>query len=217
MVLFHKVNRLSQILFYMIGVFLLGLGITLCTKTSLGVSPVVSLAYNASVIFNIPIGITSFANFVLCIFIQFLLLGKSFDQFRIFQVVASFLTSFVMQFFDNTLIMPESMGMRFVWLLAGVVITGCGASLSVAMRFIPNPADALAHTIGQVTGKGFGTGKNLMDLVYISLSLFLSFGTGQGWLGVGIGTLIASVVTGRVIAISFPTFEKLYEKQVAKT
>ncbi|MEQ9764324.1 DUF6198 family protein [Streptococcus sp. ZJ151] len=208
---------MSQILFYMIGVFLLGLGITLCTKASLGVSPIVSLAYNASVIFNIPIGITSFLNFVLCIVIQFLVLGKSFDHFRILQIVASFLTSFVMQFFDNTLITPETLGMRFVWLFAGVVIMGVGASLSVAMRFIPNPADALAHTIGQVTGKGFGTGKNLMDFVYISLSLLLSFGTGQGWLGVGIGTLIASLVTGRVIAVFFPIFEKLYEKQVEKT
>ncbi|WP_242258937.1 YczE/YyaS/YitT family protein [Streptococcus thoraltensis] len=213
----HKVNRLNQILFYLLGLFLVGLGITLCTKASLGVSPVVSLAYNVSVIFNIPIGITSFANFSLCIFIQFLLLGKEFDHFRILQVVASFLTSFVMQLFDNTLLTPRLLSMRFVWLLAGIVIVGCGAALTVAMRFIPNPADALAHTIGQVTGKGFGTGKNLLDLVFISLSLVLSFGFGKGWLGVNIGTLIASLVTGRVIAVFFPIFEKLYETRVEKS
>ncbi|MFU2205699.1 YczE/YyaS/YitT family protein [Streptococcus pluranimalium] len=212
----HRVNRLNQILFYLIGGFLIGLGITLCTKASLGVSPVVSLAYNISVIFKIPIGITSFANFVLCIFIQFLLLRKDFERFRILQVVASFLTSFVMQIFDELLVTPETLTLRFTWLFAGIVVMGCGASLTVAMRFIPNPADALAHTVGQVTGKGFGTGKNLIDIVFISSSLLLSFTAGKGWLGVGIGTLIASLGTGRVIAVFFPIFEKLYETHVEK-
>lgn len=209
--MFHKVNHLNQILFY-----LTGIGVTLCTKASLGVSPVVSLAYNASIIFNIPIGITSFANFLLCIFLQFLLLRKEFDRFRVLQVVASFLTSFVMQIFDDALVTPDSLAMRFVWLLAGIVVMGCGASLTVAMRFIPNPADALAHTVGQVTGKGFGTGKNLIDIVFISSSLLLSFTAGKGWLGVGIGTLIASLGTGRVIAVFFPIFEKIYEAHVEK-
>ena len=215
--MFHKVNRLNQILFYLIGVFLIGLGITLCTKASLGVSPVVSLAYNASVIFNIPIGITSFANFLLCIFLQFLLLRKEFDRFRVLQVVASFLTSFVMQIFDDILVTPETLALRFAWLFTGIVVMGCGASLTVAMRFIPNPADALAHTVGQVTGKGFGTGKNLIDIVFISSSLLLSLTAGKGWLGVGIGTLIASLGTGRVIAVFFPMFEKLYETKVEKS
>ena len=52
-----------------------------------------------------------------------------------------------------------------------------GAATMVNMKLVPNPADALAATIGDKLGKGMGIGKNvLMVLVFVrqeSLDLYL--------------------------------------------
>lgn len=64
---------------------------------------------------------------------------------------------------------------RLLALGVGVLLTGLGASLTVAMKILPNPADALAHTIGTVCHKNFGFGKNILDLICISISLSIGF------------------------------------------
>lgn len=58
-----------------------------------------------------------------------------------------------------------------------IVVTGIGAATMVNMKLVPNPADALAATIGDKLGKGMGLAKMfLMLLVFVrqeSLDLYL--------------------------------------------
>ncbi|MGV3322328.1 YczE/YyaS/YitT family protein [Streptococcus hyovaginalis] len=212
-----KTIHLNQIIIYMIGIVIVSLGITFNTKTALGVSPVISLAFNAAKIFHVSIGLATFLYYVFLIAIQFLLLRKNFQRVQLLQVFASFLTSFFIQGFDYLLPVPQSLLTRLIWLVIGIVLTGLGASITVNMKLIPNPADALADTIGFVLNKSFGFGKNVLDFTCTFLALALSFCFGQGMLGVGIGTIIAMIFTGRVVALCNPFSEKLYNRYVLKS
>lgn len=203
---------------YLLGHIVLAFGVCLNTKTMLGVSPVVSVAYNISLIWRVPIGQSTFVYYLILIGIQFLLLWRRFDRFQVFQVLAGFLGSFFLQIFDGLVSVPNQLMWRLLALGGGVLLTGIGASLTVAMKILPNPADALAHTIGTVCHKNFGFGKNILDLICISISLSIGFLFTGGLLGIGLGTLVAVFMTGRVIACVHPWSERLYNRlNVQKT
>ena len=60
-------RQLRRILFYLIGQIVLATGLTLSTKVNLGVSPILSIAYCASVITGRAIGDTSLIVYIICI------------------------------------------------------------------------------------------------------------------------------------------------------
>lgn len=92
---------------YLLGHIVLAFGVCLNTKTMLGVSPVVSVAYNISLIWRVPIGQSTFVYYLILIGIQFLLLWRRFDRFQVFQVLAGFLGSFFLQIFDGLVSVPN--------------------------------------------------------------------------------------------------------------
>ena len=91
------------------------------------------------------------------------------------------------------------------------MITGIGASLSLAMDIVPNPADGLAHAVGKKLGKDVGLGKNLIDLVSIALAAALGLLASGRILGIGIGTVCAMLLTGRVMGLVHPRSLRLSE------
>ena len=71
----------------------------------------------------------------------------------------------------------------------------------VNMKLVPNPADALAATIGDKLGKGMGIGKNVFDVTCFCTSGIIGLVFTRHIIGLGIGTVLAVIFTGRVIAV----------------
>ena len=186
---------------YIAGGIILAFGITLNTKTLLGVSPIISIPYAISVIGDFPLGVVTFIFYAFCIFMQFVLLQKEFEKIRLCQIFMSFVTSLFIQIFDHLLPTPESFSLRLVILAAAIILTGIGAAMTVAMQICPNPADGLAEVIGRKCRKNLGFGKNLFDLIGILISLSLGFIFRHHIIGIGIGTILSMIFTGRVIAL----------------
>lgn len=195
---------------YLLGLLILGCGIDLNTKTQLGVSPIISVAYNIAYLTHIPIGVMTFIYYVLLVIIQWILLGKKFDYFQFLQIPASLVTSFFIQVFDEVIPVASSFPARIAMLILAIVITGVGASLTVGMKIVPNPADGLASVIGEKCHKGFGFGKNLFDGISIVISLIIGFVFTGDILGIGLGTVISMIFTGRVIALLETSVSRLY-------
>ena len=191
-----------RIALYLIGIMVLALGITLNTKTNLGVSPIISMPYAVAQIFGYETGTAVFVAYLIFIVLQIVLL-----PFQLLQVAASYLTSAFITIFDRILPAPDQMGMRLLVLVLAIILTGIGAAVTVDVNIVPNPADGLARVLGERCGKNMGFGKNLFDFSAIVISLTIGFiGTGRP-VGIGIGTVIAMVCTGRVIA-AFNHFAK---------
>ena len=203
---------LKRSLTYVLSLAILALGITLNTKTQLGVSCIVSVPYVISQLFRLPLGITTFVYYLLLILLQKLLLGKEFQALQYFQIIASLVTSLFIQGWDLLLPVVRPMWLRITFLLAGIVITGIGASLSLALDIVPNPADGLAHAVGKKLSRDVGLGKNVIDLISIAIAAALGLLLTGRILGIGIGTLCAMLLTGRVMSVVHPRSKELSEK-----
>lgn len=63
-------NKTKRIIVYIAGLFILALGLTLNTKASLGVSPIISVPYSISQITGLNFGDLTFIEYVVFVFIQ---------------------------------------------------------------------------------------------------------------------------------------------------
>lgn len=186
---------------YFIGILFLACGITMNTKTQLGVSPVISVAYNLADLLHVSFGVMTFVYYVFLILVQVLLLRKDFLQIQWLQLVASFLTSAFISLFDQILPTGSTIPVRIGLLALAIVLTGIGIILTVGSEFVPNPADGTASAVATRAGWSLGTGKNVVDLVSIVIALALGLIFSGRILGVGVGTIITMILTGRVVAL----------------
>ncbi len=210
----ENVRKISgkQVLVYVCSLVILGCGIAMNTKTHLGVSPVISVAYNIAVLLDIPIGVMTFVYYCFLILLQFVLLKGKLPLFQTLQILASLITSFFIQIFDYILPVSDNMAVRVAMLVIAISLTGIGASLSITMKIVPNPADGLADVIGKMLHKNLGFGKNVLDATCIVIALAIGFGSGRGLLGIGAGTVAAVIFTGRVVALFHPVSAAVYRK-----
>ena len=210
-------------IFYAGGLLILAMGIILNTKSGLGVSPIISVAYSISTIWNLNFGNTTFGLYTVFVIIELLLhTCHNYRQRReenhaldastkkslplilgmdLLQLPLSLVFTRFMNLFSSWIPAPEQVGMRFVVLLCGIILTGIGAAVTVDVNIVPNPADGLARVLGERCGKNMGFGKNLFDFSALVISLAIGMiGAGRP-VGIGIGTVVAMVCTGRVIAL----------------
>ena len=82
-----------------------------------------------------------------------------------------------------------------------VVLTGVGAAMSLNMRIIPNPGDGIVQAIADCAGWQVGFTKNCFDLLNISFTIGVSLLFAGRPVGIGLGTVIAVIGVGRVIAV----------------
>ncbi len=198
---FLRELTLRRVLVYLLGVVILACGITMNTKTQLGVAPILSVAWNLSVLLGIPFSTMSFIYYCFLILLQLLLLGRRFEPLQWLQLGASFLTSAFIGVFGR--ILPEAVTLpgRFALLAAAILLTGTGIVLSVGARLVPNPGDGMANAISLRSGWSLGLSKNALDIGSFVAAILLGLLFRGRLLGVGIGTVVTMVLTGRAVAL----------------
>lgn len=201
--------------FYALGLLVLAMGLTLNTKAGLGVSPIISIAYSVSEILQMNFGDMTLILYTVFVGIQLLLhlynkaerrilladllqlpLSLIFTRFlNLFsEKIPNFATDYPHQF-------PGSFPARLLILLLALLLTGIGAALSLNMRIIPNPGDGIVQTISDVVGKSVGLVKNLFDISCVLIATCIGLFFRGNLIGIGIGTLLAMLGVGRVIAV----------------
>ncbi|WP_247643436.1 hypothetical protein [Gemmiger sp. An194] len=154
-----------RIFFYILGLLILALGLTLNTKAGLGVSPIISVSYSVAQIFELNFGNTTL--FLYCVFmlvqlvlhaIQWrlhpetdyrLVLLMDVLQIPLSLVFTRFLNLFGAFFPDLSAGADgwtDRLPLRLAVLLA-ILCTGVGAALSLSMRIVPNPGDGIVQTL----------------------------------------------------------------------
>ena len=212
----------SRILIYLIGMIILACGLTMNTKVTLGVSPILSIPYALSEVFSL-----NFANLVFiyyCIFILVQLLlhyfvlhekDKSIYISDILQILLSMVFTRIMNVVS--LILPvfekectgffASLYFRFIMLAVAILLTGIGAALTLNMNLIPNPGDGIVAALAKAMKKPVGTSKNIVDISCVALTCIFSYLSAGKIIGVGIGTLCAMLGVGRVINLINRSFD----------
>lgn len=92
----HRLKLNGKIhMVYLLGNLILAFGVCLNTKTSLGVAPVTSVAFNLYQILPLPFSIINFAYLCFLILVQFALLRKASSLTQFSQILASFFAEFL--------------------------------------------------------------------------------------------------------------------------
>ena len=72
---------------------------------------------------------------------------------------------------------------------------------SLDMRLVPNPGDGIVQALGDFFGRDVGFVKNCFDGINISLTVGVSLIFADRVIGIGIGTVLAVIGVGRVMAL----------------
>lgn len=204
---------INRLLSYGLGIVILALGITLNTKTGLGVSALVSIAYTVANAWNLNFALMTFLLYTCFALIEVGLKWGFLPQLRkvlwkdLLQIPFSLAFSLLLNVFGGIIPVAEHVGAQIVMLVLAIVCTGIGAAMIVDMHLIPNPADGLAQTLGMVTKKGMGLGKNLLDCSCVGISAVIGLVARGRLIGIGIGTIAAMIGVGRVVALFNRCFE----------
>lgn len=214
-----KRKLINRLLSYGLGIVILALGITLNAKTGLGVSALVSIAYTVANAWNLNFALMTFLLYTCFALIEVGLKWGFLPPLRkviwkdLLQIPFSLAFSLLLNVFGGIIPVAEHVGAQIVMLVLAIVCTGIGAAMIVDMHLIPNPADGLAQTLGMVTKKGMGLGKNLLDCSCVGISAVIGFVARGRLIGIGIGTIAAMIGVGRVVAL----FNRCFETKLCRT
>ena len=199
-----KRQTLSRWGIYTVGMLVLAMGLTLNTKTGLGVSPILSLAYCSTRIWGVNLGDATFVLYALFVIAQLILRGKRRQWYDLLQLPLSLVFSRLLNLCSACIpyqaaahSLPENLAV----LALAIVLTGVGVALTVNMRLVPNPGDGIVQAVAQRMGRDQGFAKNVFDLGCVAATVCLGLLLTGRIVGIGLGTLLAMVGVGRVIAL----------------
>lgn len=197
--------------FYILGICTLALGLTLSTKTNLGASPIIAVAFCVSQISGMQLGDATFILYGIFIVVQIILhLGfrqkEGFDKKRaviidLLQLPFSIFFTRLLNLYAAVIPAPQSFPGRILILLLAIVLIGCGAALTLDMRLVASPGDGIVQAVSDTSGLSLGLTKNIIDVCCVLITCSLSLVFVHRIIGIGIGTLAGMIGTGRVIAV----------------
>lgn len=224
-----KKTNIYRGFFYLGGLLVLALGIILNTKAGLGVSPIISVSYSISTILKSNFGNMTLIQYSSFIVVEMLLhirehyktgnsnlkLLKDVLQFPLSLIFTRFMNLFsaMIPAYDTpgVSVYYSSFPGRIVTLIIAIILTGIGAAVSLNMRIIPNPGDGIVQAISDCVKKEVGFTKNCFDLFNITITICVGLLFAGRLIGVGLGTVLAVIGVGRVIAV----FNHFFKKKMA--
>lgn len=197
-------------LIYGAGVLVLALGLTLNTKTGLGVSPILSVSYSVSQIWNLSLGDTTFVLYCLFVAAEFDLRGRNRRWEDLLQLPFSLLFSRLLNLFDG--LVPYDPGVHNLVsnlgvLALAILVTGLGITMMINMKLVPNPGDGIVQALAERIGKDQGFSKNIFDLGCVIFTCGLSLAVTGHVVGIGLGTVVAMLGVGRAVSLSNRLFQ----------
>lgn len=224
-------KKLFRWIFYIVGLAVLAIGLTLNTKTGLGASAVISVSFAVSEIWSLNLGNITFLLYTLFVALQLMLHLRSARKsgekagkqliLDLLQLPLSLLFTRAMNLVSALVpVLGEAypdrfwgtFAGRFLVLLLAVVCTGVGAAMSLNMRLVPNATDGVVQALAEATGKSTGFTKNWFDVLNVCVALVLGLIFTRSLLSIGLGTVVSALGIGRVIAL----FNRLFRERLCR-
>lgn len=202
-------KKVIRAFIYCIGMVVLASGISLNTKTGLGVSPIISVAYCVSQFTGFNFGNMTFLLYAIFVAAQFCLRGKRSHWYDLLQLPLSLVFSRLLNVFGTVpyVSSEHSLAFNLAMLALAIILTGIGICMTVNMRLIPNPGDGIVQALAERTGWKQGFAKNVFDIGSVCVTVTLGLVLMRRVVGINIGTLCAMLGVGRVVALTNKLFK----------
>jgi uncharacterized protein len=198
----HINITMKRLFVYIIGLFVLSLGVSFSIQAGLGVSPVSSLAYGFTLTAGLSIGMTTVIANILFIIIQAIINKQINLKEFMLQLIISFLYGFFMDatlFIIQLLPTPETLIHRYIFLIISLFIISFGLLFYFTAKLPLMPYDALTFVISERFKWNFGKAKIISDLINVGLAGVVCLIFIQSFGSIGIGTLVAAYFIGKIL------------------
>lgn len=195
-----KKELIRRYLFFLVGLFVNSLGISLITKANLGTSPISSVPYTLSIGFAPTLGMFTLAYSVLLIVIQLVILRRRFPRQFWLQLPISVIFSW---FIDVTMemlsfVQPQGYPLKFLSLLVGCLILGFGVFMEMAANVVMLPGECTVSAISTTWNTDFGKTKVAVDVTMAVSAAVMGLILYHALTGVREGTIISALLVGNI-------------------
>lgn len=193
-------KKIYRVIVYICGLIVLALGVILSTKTDLGVSPIVSIPYCISKIWNIDLGDITACIYILYVVGQIVVLKKRFRPLQLLQIPVTVFFSQIINLFNSIIsISSNNLVINSSLLFFGILFTGLGASMTILTNILPISPDGFVQAVSEKTGIKLGLVKNILDASCVIITLIIGYVFAMKIVGIGVGTLLAVIGVGRTV------------------
>lgn len=205
-------HYIVRFIVYIIGLFIMTLGVSMSVKSDLGVSPVSSIPYTITCIFGLEMGKATILFHIFLVIIQIFILRKEFKAKNLLQVVVGILFGYFTTFSNylfTYLPTPNNMFIRLVLMIVSTLLIAVGIFFYLPADIVPLAGEGAMKAISDKTGIVFSRVKIGFDLTMVLISLISCLVALHRLGSVGVGTIIAAVLVG----INLDIVTKLFGKQ----
>ena len=181
---------MKRLINYLIGLNVLVLGITLNTRSLLGVSAFTTLPYAFKEMTPISFGVANIMLYMVLVVAQ-LLIERKLKMDMLLEVPFSFIMGYILDLYQIIIpASPESLGLRIVILLAGNICIAFGVYTMVQSHLVLAPVDGVILSISNHYNKAYSLCKNCFDITMIAATIILCLVTRSPLYCICVGRII---------------------------
>ncbi|CDM68944.1 putative membrane protein [Clostridium bornimense] len=199
-----KENYITRLLVYLLGLFIMTLGVSMSVKSNLGVSPVSSIPYTITCITGLEMGKATILFHIVLVFMQILILRKAFKIKNLLQVVVGVIFGYFTTFSNylfSFLPTSNSIVVRLVMMIGSTILIAIGIFFYLPADIIPLAGEGAMKAISDKAHINFNKVKIGFDISMVTISLVACLVVLKTLGSVGIGTIIAAILVGSILGI----------------
>lgn len=200
----------KRLLIYFLGMITVSLGIVLCKKCGMGISPISSIPLVLEYITHMSFGTLTMLFHLANTGLQ-ILLARKIDVKIVLQVPVAVLFGWIINALQMLLQFETSfLPAQLLLLLLSVFLTALGMVFMLNMQLVQNPPDGTVRLISQLAGQELGRIKIIYDVSCVILSLVLSLICLRNLTGFGFATIVSALAVGKLVSWMNPYFISIF-------
>ena len=210
-----KKDLAKRSVIYVMGLFIMTLGVSISVKSNLGVSPVSSIPYTMTCVWGIEMGRATIIFHIALVLLQIAVLHRKFKPINLLQVPVGVMFGAFTTFCNHLMTFlptPENIVIRLCMMLVSTLLIAVGIFFYVPANIMPLAGEGAMLAISQAAGIEFSTVKVIFDISMVIISFAVCM-ICIGSLGsVGAGTIIAAVLVGLELKLITKLFGRYRDK-----
>ncbi len=190
----------KRIFTFVFGLFVMSFGVAFSITSTLGTTPISSMAYALALITNLSVGTTTFLFNAGLIVVQFLILQSRFNKKRLLQLINCIVFGYftdVALYFVSSVPFDASVWMCFAYLVLSIFLIALGIFIYLPSNIAPLPGEGCVEAISIITGWRFSSVKIGFDATVVALALIMCWLWYTNVFGaVYVGTVISAFFVG---------------------
>lgn len=207
---------LKQVILFVIGLFVMGLGIVLIKKAGLGLSPISAIPSAVADISPLSFGNVTIIFQCAC-FAAIMIATKKLTWKRAIILPVGFGIGFILDLYNILLHFDRApIWLKIIICLLGIITTALGIVIIKRAEFVLPAADELWFTLSAKYNRKVSFFKTAGDIAWVVITVIIELVAIRTIVSVGIGTVLSMLLTGFFVGKFQKWLPEMKKPEVAK-